>query len=164
MISDCAKMIGITPEELMRSGMNVFWPSRMRPRPMTLRGIWMGMRRAATVTATVAPTTSTIIPSTTSSLGIVRSLPGVVTVSIVLRVSGQMRSTIEKKISRLMPFPMPRSVICSPSHMMNTPPAVSVSTVSNRNPNGFIVTAPGIWVSMNSEYPYDWNRHSTTVR
>ena len=69
MISDWAKMIGITPEELMRSGMNVFCPSRMRPRPMTLRGIWTGMRRAATVTATVPATTSTIIASTTSSTG-----------------------------------------------------------------------------------------------
>src|SRR5207253_10009141 len=38
--------ICITPAELMRIGMKVFWPSRMRPRPMTLRGIWMGMRRA----------------------------------------------------------------------------------------------------------------------
>ena len=34
------------------------------------------------------------------------------------------------KISRLMPLPMPRSVICSPSHMMNAVPAVSVTTVS----------------------------------
>src|SRR5438876_8460634 len=34
MISDCAKMIGITPALLMRSGMNVFCPSRIRPRPI----------------------------------------------------------------------------------------------------------------------------------
>ena len=124
----------------------------------------MGMRRAATVTATVAPTTSTIIPRTTSSFGMVRSLPGVVSVSKVFNVSGQIRSTIEKKMSRLIPFPMPRSVICSPSHMMNTPPAVSVSTVRSLKPNGFIVTAPGIWDWMKSEYPYDWNRQSSTVR
>src|SRR6266576_3906413 len=44
MISDCAKMIGMTPDELMRSGMNVFCPSRIRPRPTTLRGIWIGAR------------------------------------------------------------------------------------------------------------------------
>ncbi len=33
------------------------------------------------------------------------------------------------KISRLMPLPMPRSVICSPSHMMNAVPVVRVRTV-----------------------------------
>ena len=57
---DCAKTIGITPAELMRSGMNDFCPSRMRPRPITLRGIWIGMRRAATVIATSPATTPTI--------------------------------------------------------------------------------------------------------
>src|SRR5438034_9283696 len=57
MISDWAKMIGITPALLMRSGMKVFCPSRMRPRPITLRGIWTGIRRAATVMATVPATT-----------------------------------------------------------------------------------------------------------
>ena len=46
-----AKMIGITPAVISRIGMNVFCPSRIRPRPMTLRGIWMGMRRAAIVIA-----------------------------------------------------------------------------------------------------------------
>ena len=39
------------------------------------------------------------------------------------------------KISRLIPFPMPRSVICSPSHMMNVVPAVSVITVIATKPN-----------------------------
>ena len=33
-----------------------------------------------------------------------------------------------------MPLPMPRSVICSPSHMMNAVPVVSVSTVISRKP------------------------------
>ena len=32
-----------------------------------------------------------------------------------------------------IPLPMPRSVICSPSHMMNVVPVVSVSTVISRN-------------------------------
>ena len=36
---DCAKMMGITPAELTRIGIYVFAPSRIRPRPMTLRGI-----------------------------------------------------------------------------------------------------------------------------
>ena len=45
-----AKMIGMTPAVSSRIGMKVFWPSRIRPRPITLRGIWIGMRRAAMVT------------------------------------------------------------------------------------------------------------------
>ena len=49
-----AKMIGITPAVMSRIGMKVFCPSRIRPRPMTLRGIWIGMRRAAIVMATTA--------------------------------------------------------------------------------------------------------------
>src|SRR5438477_457641 len=69
MMSDWAKMIGITFAVLSRRGMNVFCPSRIRPRPITLRGIWIGMRRAATVTATVPATTSTITTSTASSVG-----------------------------------------------------------------------------------------------
>ncbi len=150
MMSDCAKMIGITPEELMRSGMNVFCPSRMRPRPMTLRGIWIGMRRAATVTATVPITTSTMTTSTTSSFGNVSACA--LRASMVRSISGQIRSMIEKKMSRLIPFPIPRSVICSPSHMMKTPPVVSVSTVVIRKPHPACATAPGS-CSVNSAKP-----------
>ena len=37
------------------------------------------------------------------------------------------------KMMSEMPLPMPRSVICSPSHMMNAVPEVSVMTVMTRN-------------------------------
>ena len=160
MISDCAKMIGITPALLMRSGMNVFCPSRIRPRPITLRGIWTGIRRAATVIATVPATTSTIIASTRSNTGKL-SVP-VFNASNVFTVSGRIRSTIEKKISRLMPFPMPRSVICSPSHITKTPPVVSVRTVVRRKPKPGWATALGS-DSVNTAKPYAWKMHSTTV-
>ena len=36
---------------------------------------------------------------------------------------------IEKKIISDMPLPTPRSVICSPSHITNTPPTVRTTTV-----------------------------------
>jgi hypothetical protein len=39
------------------------------------------------------------------------------------------------KISSDMPLPTPRSVICSPSHMMKIVPVVSVSTHSRRKPH-----------------------------
>ena len=44
------------------------------------------------------------------------------------------------KISSDMPFPMPRSVICSPSHMMKAVPAVSVITHIGMNAPREIVT------------------------
>ena len=43
-------------------------------------------------------------------------------------------TTMPAKMMSDMPLPMPRSVICSPSHMMNAVPVVSVSTVSSRKP------------------------------
>ena len=53
-ITDCAKTIGITPDELMRSGMKLRLASRMRPRAIVRCGIWISTRRAAIVTATTA--------------------------------------------------------------------------------------------------------------
>jgi hypothetical protein len=39
------------------------------------------------------------------------------------------------KMMSEMPLPMPRSVICSPSHMMKAVPAVREMTVSRRKPS-----------------------------
>ena len=44
------------------------------------------------------------------------------------------------KISSDMPLPMPRSVICSPSHMMKAVPAVRVSTHMGMKPHFEMVT------------------------
>ena len=46
------------------------------------------------------------------------------------------------KISRLIPLPMPRSVICSPSHMMNVVPPVSVRIVIRLKPIPGFSTRP----------------------
>ena len=43
--------------------------------------------------------------------------------------SAGIRAAIEEKISSDMPLPMPRSVTCSPSHMMTAVPAVIVMTM-----------------------------------
>ena len=43
------------------------------------------------------------------------------------------RATIPAKMMRDIPFPIPLSVICSPSHMRNAVPEVNVSTVMRRN-------------------------------
>ena len=57
-----------------------------------------------------------------------------------------MRATMPAKMISEMPLPMPRSVICSPSHMMKAVPAVSVITVSSRKPQPF--TSSGTTLSL----------------
>ena len=42
-------------------------------------------------------------------------------------------ATIPAKIINEIPFPNPRSVICSPSHMRNIVPVTNVTTVVNLN-------------------------------
>ena len=41
-----------------------------------------------------------------------------------------------------MPLPMPRSLICSPSHMMNAVPVVSEMMVSSTKPKPGLMTMP----------------------
>jgi hypothetical protein len=60
-----------------------------------------------------------------------------------------------------MPLPIPRSEICSPSHITKAVPVVSVSTVSKRNPqpwkcSGTSGAPPGAVVrSRKKEMPSD---------
>ena len=49
-------------------------------------------------------------------------------------------ATIPVKMMSDMPLPMPRSVICSPSHMMKAVPVVNVSTHRKRNRSDDMVT------------------------
>jgi len=148
-----AKMIGITPAVISRIGMNVFCPSRMRPRPITLRGIWIGMRRAAMV----MPVTAAMDATRTARN---RMPPGSETTPArryprSCSVPGHIRSRIDTVMRRLIPFPMPRSVICSPSHITNTAPAVSVTTMISRDANPGFGIAPGM-LSVNSVNVYAW--------
>ena len=50
------------------------------------------------------------------------------------------------KMMSEMPLPMPRSVICSPSHMMKAVPVVSESMVRSSKPRpGLSTTSPPNW-------------------
>ncbi len=67
--------------------------------------------------------------------------------------------TIPEKMIKEMPFPIPLSVICSPSHIKNAVPAASVIMVMMRN------DAPGCWTkaplfifSNPTAMPNDWIR------
>ena len=60
----------------------------------------------------------------------------------IWKMLGMKRSTIEKKISSDAPLPMPRSVICSPSHITNSAPVVRNSTIWKMKPEPGLTTAP----------------------
>ena len=81
----------------------------------------------------IAPTTTTIITSSSS-----RRMSPICPVrswsNVVITARGR-PLTIPAKMMSDIPLPMPRSVICSPSHMMNAVPVVSVSTVIRRKPH-----------------------------
>ena len=68
------------------------------------------------------------------------------------------------KMTSEMPLPMPRSVICSPSHMMNVVPAVRVIMVRMRNGQPAASTnAPSPIRSMPTDIQKDWNAAMNTV-
>ena len=71
-------------------------------------------------------------------------------------------ATMPAKMIIEMPLPMPRSVICSPSHMRNIVPVVRVRTVTRRNTRPGSTTRPG-WDSRAIEIPSAWKSDSTTV-
>ena len=57
-------------------------------------------------------------------------------------IADGIRITMPAKMISEIPLPMPRSVICSPSHMMNAVPVVSVSAHRIRKLQPGFVTAP----------------------
>ena len=71
------------------------------------------------------------------------------------------------KMMSEMPLPMPRSVICSPSHMMKIVPVVSVRTVMRRKPQpgcGTSGAPPGAdCFSSHRAMPVAWMNDSATV-
>ncbi len=71
------------------------------------------------------------------------------------------------KMMSEMPLPTPRSLICSPSHMMKAQPVVSVRMVSIRKPQpgeGTSGAPPGVVVfSRKIAMPLDWMVETTIV-
>ena len=79
---------------------------------------------------------------------------------------GQMRSTIEKKIIKLAPLPMPRSVICSPSHITKIAPTVRKNVICMRNAKPGFATAPVNRLGEDREAPrlHRGERHRRVAR
>ena len=76
-----------------------------------------------------------------------------------------MRITMPEKITSEMPLPMPRSVICSPSHMMKAVPEVSVIMHISRKLQPGLSTAPSPNCPPSSALAIrkPWNSASTIV-
>ncbi len=84
----------------------------------------------------------------------------------LLRPAGKL-TTMPAKMMSEMPLPMPRSEICSPSHMTKTVPVVRVRTVSSLKPQPGLMTtdAPaGVFrASRKMAMPKAWMRQMTIV-
>ena len=126
---DEAKMTGMTPPVLTLSGMCVLDPPYIR-RPTTRLAYWTVTRRWPRSTKMIAPTTR-IISTIRMITEPARAGRARICSNVCSTAAGKL-TTIPAKMMSDMPLPMPRSVICSPSHMMNAVPVVSVSTVMRR--------------------------------
>ena len=77
-------------------------------------------------------------------------------------------TTMPEKMISEMPLPIPRSEICSPSHMTKAQPVVSVSTVISRKPQPGVTTSeapPGVVIrSSHRAMVIDWIMEMPMVR
>ena len=127
--SDEAKIGGMTPEVLSLSGRCEDWPSNMRL-PTWRLGYWISSRRCARSMNTMKVMTATAITST-MRMSPVESAPWRPSSSVPAIADGNCATMPDMMISEV-PLPMPRWVICSPSHIRNMVPPVSVITVEMR--------------------------------
>ncbi len=89
--------------------------------------------------------------------------PILMSLKVSIMAAGK-RATMPAKMMREMPFPMPRSVICSPSHMMKAVPEVRVMMVmSLKLQPGFCMNAPSAILSRPTAMKEDWITLMITV-
>ena len=72
--------------------------------------------------------------------------------SSVWAIAAGKAAMIPAKMISDEPLPIPREVICSPSHIRNMVPPISVSTVEMRKKRPGTVTTPA-WLSSPTEMP-----------
>ena len=102
----------------------------MTLRPMTRFAYCTGMRRCPPSTYTMKATTAIMKAIRNISASPVNG-PQAAVFALVTRSSMARGkpTTMPTKIMSDIPLPMPRSLICSPSHMMKAEPVVSVRMV-----------------------------------
>ena len=86
--------------------------------------------------------------------------------SVATSAEGRL-ATMPAKMIRLMPLPMPRAVICSPSHIRNMVPPTRVTTQENRkNIPGSCTAGPKLprMLSSPTAMAQAWNTAMSTVR
>ena len=115
-----AKMIGMTPAWLTRRGRNGLPPWYIR-RPRTREAYWTGIRRWPSLMKTIAATATIATTTKQHACDRVRALE-----EADDRRSGS-GDTMPAKMMKLMPLPIPFSVISSPSHIRRIEPAVRVT-------------------------------------
>ena len=99
-------------------------------RPTTRLAYCTGILRWARSISTIAPTTITANTMNSNAV-MIDMLPVRRSWNVFTRARGR-PTTMPAKMINEMPLPTPRSVICSPSHITNAVPVVSVSTVMKR--------------------------------
>ena len=70
------------------------------------------------------------------------------------------------KMMKLMPLPMPRSVMSSPIHIRATEPAVRVTiwVMVSKLPSVNVPMTGAFWDASKARNPYDWSRAIGTDR
>ena len=137
--SDEAKIGGMTPAVLSFSGRCEVSPWNMRL-PTWRFGYWISSRRCARSKNTIRPMTATANTMMARMMP-VEMAPVRPSSSVWLMAPGSPATMPEKMISE-MPLPMPRAVICSPSHIRNMVPPTSVITVEMRKNTPGSATMP----------------------
>ncbi len=127
-----AKMTGMTPAMLTRSGRYVEPPEVIR-RPTMRFAYWIGIRRWPSCTKTTEATIASAISGKK-----MRSI-GPPFHQAVTPSGRPVR--IEAKMRIEMPLPIPRFVICSPIHIRRMLPVVSVTMISTIRP-AFVCRTP----------------------
>jgi hypothetical protein len=127
--SDEAKIGGITPAVFSLSGRCDVSPWNIRL-PTWRLGYWISSCRCARSTNTMKAMTAIA----TMMMAMIRPVPSAPvrpSSSVPATALGRAATMPAKMISE-MPLPMPRAVICSPSHIRNMVPPTSVMTVEIR--------------------------------
>jgi len=118
------------------------------------------MRRWARSTNTTKATTARI-SSIRISAKAPFSSPVLTSCSVPPKAEGSPARMLARMIME-MPLPMPRSVICSPSHIRNTVPVVSVMAAVITKLGPGLMTTP--WPCSATDMAIDWKAARITVK